>query len=161
MGLELTRVPEGDDFVLTDDGTELARILLRPGIVVRLDGRTLAAEKYMPGFNLAFVDDEGDPDDPLAWYAGGGGFGGGRIVIAPDREYRVRSRFPLGTQWRVLDGRKELLRARATKRWPDARFGIERRDEPSLREDSPLVLAVLAVVLVLQAREPAPGSPGP
>ena len=62
----------------------------------------------------------------MAWYAGGGGFGGGRVTVAPGREYRIRTRFPLGSVWRLREDRVELAVLRARRRFPDARFDLVR-----------------------------------
>jgi hypothetical protein len=156
--------PPGQDFVLTEDGRELATFIRYPSIVVRLEGRTLIADKYAPGFHLALLDDEAeDAEQPVAWYAGGGGFGGSRIVLAPDHEYKVKSRFPLGVTWKLREGRVELGRMQAVKRGPNPRWEGERGALPEALEDRDLLIVMFALVVLVQGLEPmtnvAPAGP--
>lgn len=154
----------GDEsvLVLRDGGLERARIefALRASPRLHLPGRTaLELVKYAPGWHLALVDPE-RPEAPLAWYAGGGGFGGGRVTFAPDREYRIRTRFPLGTVWRLQEGRARLAVLRARRRFPEPLFELEVGDPPAHGPDAELLHGLLCAVVALSMRTPVLGGGG-
>lgn len=150
----------GDEsvLVLRDGGLERARVELPTWAAPRLVlPRRPAFElvKYAPGWHLALVDPSA-PDDPLAWYAGGGGFGGGRVTVAPDREYRIRTRFPLGSVWRLQEDRARLAVLRARRRFPEPRFDLEVGDPPAHGADAELLHGLLCAIVVVSMRTPSP-----
>ncbi|MBA3328109.1 MAG: hypothetical protein H0T43_07390 [Solirubrobacterales bacterium] len=71
-------------------------------------------EPYGSGWRLAFTRRAGG--EPVAWYEGRRIRSGGRLVVAPDREYAVRSARLKRLDWTVRDGRRLLLDARGATR---------------------------------------------
>jgi hypothetical protein len=112
------------------------------------DGQTWRLVEYKPGWHFALM---GDPDgETRAWYAGGAGLGGGRIVVAPDRRYRLRAWPWLNARWRLLEGGRELVRLKATGSERDWMIRVEIRREPEAATDAPLLILLACAIAVQQ-----------
>lgn len=70
------------------------------------------------------------------------------MIVAPEREYRLRaSRIPLSRTWTLDEDGNVLARFKA-KRDPRAGFTIERTGTPWWSRDEPLLLAVVSYALL-------------
>jgi len=113
---------------------------------ITIGGRLLRMERAGRGWQVAFVDTHAG--QTRAWYERSALARGGRIVVAPDREYRLRAGLVSG--WSVREDRTTIaeLRERGSERaFP---LQIATRRPPSRPDDTPLLLAVACAMVVLE-----------
>ena len=155
--LRVPREESGVAWALTDvrTGEPLATIdgALGGGVVTvePVGGRAWRVEPWGRGWRLAAQPVDGD--EPLLWYTGRALRSGGELLVAPDREYDVRSKplKRLDLQVRDANG-AELLRTRA-KPGGATEIEVDVLAEPSHGADRDLLVTFVAVLTLLVWRE--------
>lgn len=153
--LELIAEAEPERFDLRARGEVVATISDQSGRpLVTTGGSAWRMVSYAGGWRYAFIDETRGAT--VAWYDGGGGLGVGRIVIAPDREYRLRPRLVRGG-WRLAEDRATL----ATFEIPrPGVVAVTVRALPTAAVDGALVLLIGCAVVVRQTLAPTGGGGG-
>lgn len=115
-------------------------------------GERLIPTRYRGVQDLAFMSSE---DEPIAWFAGGAGLAGGRLILAPAREYRLRaSRNPFHRDWQLREGRAVIATLTPMKRMKQG-LTVNDGEAPSYAPDQPLLYAISAYVLLARTVERA------
>lgn len=150
-------VVEPPGYVLADEaGRKLARLDGTIPSSLSFSGRTLRAERFASGWSYAFVPADGRV--PVAWFDGRSRLtSGGRIVIAPDREYELRTRILTGRRWELReDGVPLAIVAASPGRW-EGSLNVTLTNAPSMDEDQLLLLTIACMIVVLEMSTPETG----
>lgn len=143
-----------------EDGSAIAAVIAPwdgapPAVRPSSGGPSYCVEPYGRGWKLAARTE--DSGDVLLWYTGRLVRSGGTLLVAPDREYDVRSKplRRLDLHVRDPDGRPLLsVEAHPRSRY-GAEIGLVMHDRPSHEADSELLVTFLAVLALLVHRSGA------
>ena len=132
------------------DGEELGEVALEGGVPALHLPRQRWRIAPSGGWRFAVVDERGDP---VAWYAGGPFTG--RVVVAPDREYRLRWVLPVAFGWRLREGFTTVIAVRKRGRLGHDRLEATIAAVPELPDHAFALAIVTIVVAVVYVSQPA------
>jgi hypothetical protein len=148
--IEAVRERATTRWTLTTDGEELGQVVLEGGVPeLHLEGRPWSIAPS-GGWRFAIVDGRGAP---IAWFTGRSLTG--RVVVAPDREYRLRWMLPVWFGWRLLEGRTTVITARKRRRRRHERLEATIAAAPRVLDDALALAIVTIVVALLYLSQPA------